>query len=217
MSHSGPGQRPPTPHVLTEHFLVSLNSISLALAGRPLTQKETAKKILFSKRKRAISASFVSSREKCLEKCQRNLTVRPTSFVRIVVPGQMMSGQRSGHGRSAVRSVGQAQGVGRRRGSRIPRPATGLAVEHPQFVVDGLCGSGGRLLLLLGRQVAQHAVNRRHLHVKHFSILSFEILIFYKLILHRSIELNIIYNFGIELIVIRRSVRPQIHENGGCG
>ena len=51
MSHSGPGQRPPAPHVLTEHFLVSLNSISLALAGRSLTQKRNGQKDFVLKKK----------------------------------------------------------------------------------------------------------------------------------------------------------------------
>ena len=51
--------------------------------------------------------------------------------------------------------------VGPRRGTR--RPA--LAVQHAQLVVDVTRRRRVSLLLLLGRQVAQHAVDRRHLSV----------------------------------------------------
>ncbi len=53
----------------------------------------------------------------------------------IVVTGQMMVA-RYGGGHTGVRSVRQAQGVGRRRGPGVPGPAAGLAIEHSQLVVD---------------------------------------------------------------------------------
>lgn len=53
--------------------------------------------------------------------------------------------------------------VGGRGASPIPSPTPCLSIEHPQLVVDAFTTSTRRLLLLLGRQVAQHAVDRRHL------------------------------------------------------
>ena len=51
------------------------------------------------------------------------------------------------------------------------RPSVGtrpgrLAVEHPQFVVDGIGRRHGVLVLLLRRQVAQHSIDRRNLSIK---------------------------------------------------
>lgn len=51
---------------------------------------------------------------------------------------------------------------GGRRSPGVPRPAGGLAVEHPQLVVDTLV-LGGDLLFLLSGQVTEHSVDGGHL------------------------------------------------------
>ena len=88
-------------------------------------------------------------------------------------PGEV--GRRGGRRGRCRRRVAGGRGC-RGGGCRpVPGPAGGggLAVEHAEFVVDAVGGGGGgngraevvrlRGLLLGGRDVAQHAVYRRHL------------------------------------------------------
>lgn len=75
-----------------------------------------------------------------------------TSLLQVVAGN--LSGKNPGRGREPQMRGG--------RGSWVPRPAGSLAVEHPQLVIHGLA-LRRHLLLLLGRQVPEDAVDGRHL------------------------------------------------------